>query len=166
MLFRSACDSLFFIANTPTHFALDVNFLKLSQYSSAAKLNLMTHELGHALGFGLGWVVNNNYLDGTLYPHTLNTYNGLVPTLVDNTVIPVESSGSSQTKNKHWEDNYRILNNGIVYPGISNDIMKRNLRENLIISPLTINYLVDIGYVAKNPGASEGNPILVYPVQL
>ena len=126
----------------------------------------MTHELGHGLGFGTLW--NRNFgpnvrnpwnscssaggtgsegayntidLDGDFFINTSKAYNSAVNDGVERRLIPVTGV--------HWVSNYRddtASTDGLEYPGLNNDIMQVNYVANSIISTVTINNMIDLGY--------------------
>jgi hypothetical protein len=79
--------------------------------------------------------------------------------------MPLENTGDSGTASAHWEDSFRPASAagslGVSYPGLFNELMVGYIKNNMVLSSLTIKTLVDFGYEERNPGASEGNPSLV-----
>ena len=156
-------------------FAITINKYYQNLYNSQDWINILTHELGHALGIGIYWnpffdssggvSPVNYFLNGSAYVQTQSAYNSI--TNLTRNKVPLESSGSSGTASAHWEDNYRnastIGAGGLNYPGISGELMNGYYSQgsNLLISNLSIKSLVDLGYQEVNPGSNEGNPIVV-----
>lgn len=133
-------------------------------------ISVLTHELGHALGFGIFWVVygnnpksilgedppSNNYLDGTLFKNAQAAYNQIVgdQTL---TKIPLENDPQLLSQDTHWENQVRFGDS--VYPGLLDEVMVSTIKQDyLTISRLTIGALKDIGYEEVTPGNHEGAP--------
>lgn len=146
-------------------------------------VNVLTHELGHALGIGIYWssanpslystapLPLNSFLDGTTFPRTRTGYQ--MTTGQNRTLIPIESEGGVGSVGSHWEDDYRpaAIPSVIDYLGLSNELLTAsymtqtqrallNVRDP-VISRTTLKFLRDIGYQEKLAGNSEGNPRLV-----
>lgn len=145
-------------------------------------VNVLTHELGHALGIGIYWTPRpsllstaplpvNSFLDGATFPRTLNGYQGT--TGQSRRLVPIESEGEVGSVGSHWEDDYRPapVPSVIDYLGLSNELLTAsytgqtqraflNMRDP-VISRTTFKFLRDIGYQEKLAGNSEGNPRLV-----
>jgi hypothetical protein len=132
-------------------------------YAPEDWVDILTHELGHALGIGVFWGLLdsppiNNLLDGSIYTASQTAYNNIV-TQFNYTKIPLESTGDSGTANSHWENNFQ---NG--YPGLLNELMIGYYDPEVgpyKLSLLSIKHLVDCGYKEANPGTSEGVPSVV-----
>ena len=120
----------------------EVQFKKLTGY---LRILTIAHEVGHALGLGVGW--NNNfklesgqpYLDNGKYPKTAKSY-------VDNVrpsgqTIPgpaLHNSGDSGSRYVHWS-------NSSTY-GLQKDLMTAVISSNSsIISIVDLTYLQEIG---------------------
>jgi hypothetical protein len=157
-----------------TDFILGVNDYYKNLASPEDWVNVMTHELGHALGIGVYWgsgyvangsVPPENYLlDGTAYTNTQKAFNDLVFEFDSNkkyTIIPVENTGGGGTINVHWENNERFFTNDNgdfdFVPGIHNEIMRGNIVQGqmLKISQISIQHLVDLGYEEVAEGSEE-----------
>jgi hypothetical protein len=137
--------------------------------------NIMTHELGHALGIGIYWdqalsgvgavPPQNFFLSGGAYVDCGSAYSGIIGS--SRPLIPLEQSGGSGTALYHWEDNFRnssfIGAGGQSYPGVSNELMVAYYDPgiNFIISNLSLGVLTDFGYQEKNPGTNEGTPTII-----
>ena len=150
-------------------FNLSINNYFDSIFTADKWIDTLTHELGHALGIGAFWddfyqpygsVPPQNYLlDGTAYTEALSAYNEI--TGLTRTKIPLESSGGDGTASGHWENTYRpSINSDPEYYGLTNELMIGYITNNQLISQLTINALVDMGYEERNPGTNEGTPTL------
>jgi hypothetical protein len=158
--------SLNFTLKVSTHYSSQGD----SPISREKWISVMTHELGHALGFGIFWKAFgdnpksllgedppvDNYLDGTIFVNAQAAYNQIVsdPSLVK---IPLENDPSSLSQDLHWEDEVR-MGDGL-YPGLLDEIMVSNIKQDyLTISRLSIGALKDIGYEEVLPGSHEGAP--------
>lgn len=155
-------------------FNLNVNKFYESTLNASDWVNVLTHELGHALGIGIYWnsalqplgavPPSNDFLDGTAYTEAQSAYNAITESL--RTKIPLESSGGAGTQSAHWEDNYR--NNsapgsgGVDHYGLTNELMNGSYApgSTIILSDVSIKCLVDFGYQEVNPGSNEGVPTI------
>lgn len=154
-------------------FRLTINTHFASAYNSADWINILTHELGHALGIGVYWQSvlqstgavppTNFFLLSSGYPTAQEGYNAIAE---DSSLIqvPLETSGGSGTSSAHWEDNLRPSSAagslGKTYPGLTNELMVGFYTQGMTskISQLSIGVLRDFGYEEVTPGASEGLP--------
>lgn len=158
-----------------TSFGLIINKYYENQFSSTDWVNILTHELGHALGIGILWSPSlsangavppsNNFLSGAAYANCQSAYNTI--TSNSNYVqIPLESTGSSGTASAHWENNFRSSaatgSGGLSHIGLVNELMVGyySAGMNSIISNVSLKVLVDFGYQEINPGTNEGTPTL------
>ena len=160
-------------------FNLNVNAYFKSSFDEHDWINIITHEMGHALGIGIFWnsffntqgsiPPSNNFLSSN-YSKTQQAYNNV--TGLVRSKIPLESIGGSGTASAHWENNYRsstaVGGNNVDYYGIENEIMigYYEAGSNLIISDISIKHLVDLGYNEKNKGANEGYVIISNEISL
>lgn len=160
--------------NTYT-FNLFVNLYYATIMSPTDWANVMTHELGHALGIGIYWgsffqaggavPPTDFFLSSTAYPSAGGAYNSILGS--SRPKIALENAGGGGTASSHWENNFRPSSaagsDGFNYPGLQNELMVGFYSQstNFVISNLSIKTLVDFGYLEKNPGANEGIPILV-----
>lgn len=151
-------------------FNLTVNDYYRNFFSPADWVNIITHELGHALGIGIFWnsffsssgsiPPSNDFLNGLAYSNAQSAYNSIVS--LSRTKIPLEASGGSGTSSAHWENNYRTAGSagagGLDHYGIMDELMIGFYAAgmNLKISNLSIKCLVDFGYEEISPGNSEG----------
>jgi hypothetical protein len=181
--FIAACgpvEAINIIANDPysikmnsISFALWVNtYYKEDPWRLSANdwINVMVHELGHALGIGIYWDLYNNYwLDGSKYQLSSTAYNTIIGDTNNNrTLVPIEDSGFAGTQSAHWENNNREStypnSNNYNYPGCVFDIMIGYFDPNnlLPISNLSRQFLIDIGY--ESTGAVLPAPsIQIFP---
>lgn len=158
-----------------TSFGLIINKYYESEFSSTDWVNILTHELGHALGIGILWSPSlsaygavppsNYFLSGSAYTNCQSAYNTI--TSNSNFVqVPLESTGASGTASAHWENNYRSSaatgSGGLNHTGLVNELMVGyySAGMNSIISNVSLKVLVDFGYQEINPGSNEGTPTL------
>ena len=160
--------------NTYT-FNLFVNLYYATIMSSTDWANIMTHELGHALGIGIYWgsffqaggavPPSDFFLSSTAYPSAGSSYNSILGS--NRPKISLENEGGGGTASSHWENNFRSSSaagsEGFNYPGLQNELMVGFYSQstNFVLSNLSIKTLVDFGYLEINPGANEGAPTLV-----
>jgi len=156
------------------NFSVTINKYWETQFSAADWLNIITHELGHALGIGIFWQKElepygavppvDSFLDGTVYTGTQTAYNTVSQSTRNKT--PLEDSGGAGTISAHWENNFRPSSaagsNGVSYAGVVDELMVGSIApgNRRIISALSIQNLLDYGYQEVNPGSSEGLPTL------
>ena len=154
-------------------FLLTINTYFESIYNSADWVNILTHELGHALGIGIYWgsvfqptgsiPPEDSFLLGSGYPTAQDGYNAIVEDS-SLTKVPLETSGGSGTSSAHWDDNLRPSSAagslGKNYPGLTDELMVGfyNQGMTMILSQLSIGTLLDFGYQEVTPGSSEGIP--------
>ena len=154
-------------------FNLNVN-LKYSGWSAQDKANVITHELGHALGIGIYWRSSyeiygseppaNYFINASAYNALSAAYGTLIG---GRPKVALENTGGSGTNSAHWENDYRNSaatgSLGFNYPGLSNELMVGYYSQGgtFKLSPISIKCLTDFGYEEINPGTSEGNPTLV-----
>lgn len=166
-------NTISFALSTNKFFESAIPAGQTTPFDSQDWINILTHELGHALGIGIYWnsffepegavPPEDNFLDGTKYTLTQLGYNSIVS---DTTYkkTPLEDSGGAGTESAHWEDNFRPSAapgaNCKSYYGLSNELMVGTYDKgmNVKISQLSIGFLVDIGYQEVTPGSNEGIP--------
>ena len=156
-------------------FRLTINKHFSTIYNPTDWVNILTHELGHALGIGIFWSSSlqpkgsippqDSFLLGGSYPTAQSGYNAITED-ISLTKVPLETTGGSGTSGAHWDDELRPSTAagslGKSYPGFSNELMIGYYSSgmNAKISQLSIGALVDFGYEEVTPGANEGIPTL------
>jgi hypothetical protein len=146
----------------PIKFKLEVNEFYMSKLSEQQKIDVITHELGHALGFASKMFRpgTNNYSTNDIVPNAIDAYNDLV-NFDNNNLLPLENIGPKTARNHHLQNDVIVIND-VSYPGLLNDLMISDIANNLKISKIDITCLVEsFGYVEKNPGTNEGDLTLV-----
>lgn len=154
-------------------FDLYINLNYANAYTPTQWADVITHELGHALGIGIYWQSFyqaygsqppvSNFLNASAYPALSGAYSALVGLRPK---VALESTGGSGTNSAHWENDYRDSaatgSLGFNYAGLVNELMVGYYSTSVsyVISQVSIQSLVGFGYQEKNPGTSEGNPTL------
>jgi hypothetical protein len=154
-------------------FDLYINLNYANAYTPTQWADVITHELGHALGIGIYWQSfyqaygsqppASNFLNASAYPALSGAYSALVGLRPK---VALESTGGSGTNSAHWENDYRDSaatgSLGFNYAGLVNELMVGYYSTSVsyVISQVSIQSLVGFGYQEKNPGTSEGNPTL------
>ena len=149
-----------------TNYYMGVNTAYEAEYNHSDWVDIITHELCHALGLGIFWNYNISnvsgsvipidfFLSGSAYTRTQSAYNEL--TGLSRQFVPLEESGGAGTISNHWEDDLRDITGWQTYFGFFNELMTAYQIKNqkAILSKLTLQHLVDLGYEEINPGASE-----------
>ena len=158
-------------------FNLSINARFQGIYTAQDWINVLTHELGHALGIGIYWSSDfTNYypqdyfLTGAYYPFVNTAYNNILGS--SKPKIALENTGRAGTNSAHWENDFRPSSApgslGYSYPGLINELMVGYFYTglNLTLSELSIKTLVQFGgYTEKVPGANEGAPRLANSLQ-
>lgn len=161
-------------------FDLYINQAFENAFDDCDWVNIITHELGHALGIGVYWdeyfapqgaiVPVENLLRGAAYGNAQDAYNQI--TKLNRGFVPLEDNGGPGTVGGHWEIQYRPApsssssgmaeGSDVDYYGFWDELMVGYFDRGIDfrISRLSIKALVDFGYVEVNPGESEGEPTL------
>ena len=163
----------------PISFRLTINHRYETNYTDDEWVDIITHELGHALGFGVYWdridftgtltpIESDYFMNREPFVKTNIEYNRVAYGVEDGYTrlyTPLEQSGGTSSAT-HWEDNYITDGECFVplncaqdtpYVGIK-DLMNGTYRKNSILSNITIANMVDLGYYSKdNTVAGEGD---------
>jgi hypothetical protein len=109
-------------------------------------LDVITHEIGHALGFTPGAAVFTQYVRGDVFvgPNALREYSALFQVMA--TGVPLETEGGTGTAGAHWLKS-------VFGPELLTGSVERIGTRNYI-SRVTIGALEDLGYDV-NYGAAE-----------
>ena len=152
-------------------FNMSINEFYANLMTEQELLDVITHELGHGLGFVTGLYLDpnaadpvNNMLNAADYPETQAAYNQIVGDTYDQ--VPLQNE-SFQTA--HWDFVARTSDpNGIpepdgsnLYPGFVNEMMVWTFSTSdnpAVISSVTLKLLAETGYEEIDPGTSEGVP--------
>lgn len=152
---------------------LVINKVYSDNYSDNEWVDIITHELGHALGIGTLWpyipgvdqddsLVDGVYMNRDPFIRTNIAYNATAYkayTGYHRLYTPLEQSGSAGTKGKHWENDFipaglchAPLDCGVdtTYAGIGNELMGGYYVKDAVLSSLSISNLIDLGYYAKH----------------
>lgn len=141
---------------------LNKNFL---QYDYANMLRILTHELGHALGIGTLWDNGLNSSTDPVFPHSINgekyfypeaqkAYNQFVSK--KRKYIPLNFDGIGV--DSHWAHILNTTNEFTKkHPPVPQEIMSYGHEIGIEgkITPISLKFLVDIGYEEINPGTSD-----------
>jgi len=144
-------------------------------------IDILTHELGHALGIGTFWDPYfasagavppiNNFLDGASYVNAKNAYNHI--TGLTRSKVPLEDGGGAGTTSAHWENNYRASTysggGGVSYSGLYDELMIGFFDPNdptftFKLSRLSVRTLVDFGYVQVAVGEADPQVVTGLPM--
>jgi cell division septation protein DedD len=155
-------------------FQLNINDYYRNTFSANDWVNILAHELGHALGIGTFWSAelsnsgavppSDFFLNGLSYPNCRIAYDNITLDNSDRYKIPLEDAGGSGTASAHWENNYRSAtypgSDNYTYPGLINELMVGTYApgQSSVLSLMSIKILVDFGYIEKTTNASEGVP--------
>ncbi|MFN9901621.1 MAG: hypothetical protein ACK55Z_23135, partial [bacterium] len=116
-------------------FNVNINMYWEKYYSYNDWINIITHELGHALGIGIFWSEAftsygstppfNFFLNGTKYNGTQRAYNNICG--LSRNLVPLEQSGGTGTASAHWENDFRSSSftggGRLSYPGVVDELM-------------------------------------------
>jgi len=134
---------------------VDGSALNSTLYSDRIWYDVLTHELGHALG--LVYPKNNGrFLLNTDYPETQKIYNTMGQKNFNQILLSKDGNHWSQYSFKNTDD--------VIYPGCKGDVMLPvvNMTNLERITLLSIKGLVDYGYEEVAPNTWEGTPLPVY----
>jgi hypothetical protein len=163
-------------------FVLNINEAKLGTFTGEDWINVLAHELGHAIGIGQFWNPNltvhktsptDSFLPQASYPVCQSGYNQSVGSS-SFVKIPLVRSGGSGTSGAHWT-HVPVLGsetgaNGVSYPAAVNEIMVGYFSsgDDFRITPITLGAIKDFGYISISgaPPNGEGLPTVVQPSSL
>ncbi|APZ90440.1 PEP-CTERM sorting domain-containing protein [Fuerstiella marisgermanici] len=133
--------------------ALTIDSFDVAALHAAGMLeSVVTHEIGHILGFGSLWNLNNVYVSGSGEFTGANATAAWQSEFGQLGTPDVELEGGPGTANGHWNE---VLN-GAALTGIT-DSLGRDMRDELMtgwanpnsfISDMTVASFVDIGFTA------------------
>lgn len=122
-------------------------------------LDMLIHEIAHAIGFGSLWTRNHLYVPGSgryTGQHALKAYRSEFGQ-PHAEFVPVETGGSRGTRDRHWDE----IDGGCVDTGIASTVHGSDIRyelmtgwfngPDLFISHTTRQQFVDLGYVVIDP---------------
>lgn len=149
---------------------LVINIEPFDDLDEDDKIITVRHEVCHALGFGLKWIISYSELDGPYlssqdFPLTYNAYSSITGINYITIGVPVENSGGRGVSSIHWENNDREMSEGIS-KGIPDDLMIASLNNPPVISILTLENLKDLGWSLKetNVGSIDFSlPRTIFP---
>ena len=161
------------------NFALEINEAYVSALTNDEWVDVMTHELGHALGIGLYWsnsysqygaggfILDGTLLDGTYYSNALEAYNNIYQETGFGTemtfAIATETTGGAGTAGGHWENECFLKTDmdstDRPFFGFTDELMIGYVIAggNSTISDLTLGALRDFGYETANTGERTPN---------
>lgn len=121
----------------------DVNSMSLTD----AFFYVVVHEIGHILGIGTLWELNNVYNDSSgKYTgcYGINAFNSLYQK--DFGYVPVELDGGDGTANAHWDEE---TISDVVGRSMKEELMTGYLATHNYLTKLTSNSLKDIGFITN-----------------
>lgn len=114
---------------------------------SASLVNILIHEIGHALGFAPGlpafdrWVTNNGWIGVNAIREYSSTFN------VQAAFIPLETQGGAGTAGSHWSES--VFDTELM-TGIVDAVMP--------LSRITVGAFADLGYTVNYAAADSYSP--------
>lgn len=152
---------------------LTINKAYSDDYSDNEWVDIITHELGHALGIGTLWsyipgvdsedsLVDGVYMNNNPFLKTSLAYNATaykVYTGYHRQYTPLEQSGNAGTRGAHWENDFvpsglchvpLDCGSDTTYVGIGNELMGGYYVKDAVLSSLSISNLIDLGYYSKH----------------
>lgn len=138
-------------------FRLQVNSFYFSKLTPEEWGDVITHQMGHALGLGIFWMSPLTFLSKEHFPYLQSSYNSLTSKEHDKT--PLEDLKCMDSPSVHWADSPSVFE-GVSYCGLENEIMGgRHSSKKMFISELSLAALKDFGYKVRM--RAEGVPDLV-----
>jgi hypothetical protein len=137
----------------PYHGSMEFDSADIAQMESSGQLlSVITHEMGHVLGFGTIWT-NKHLLSGAggsnprfIGVQATAAYNQIFGR--NETGVPVENTGGSGTRDSHWRES--VFNNEIMTGWIDSGSNP--------ISRITVASLADLGYTVNVSAADSYTP--------
>jgi hypothetical protein len=128
-------------------------------------VDVITHEMGHVLGFGTVWTYDNLYVDGSgkyTGAAALSAYQAEFVGQTNATFVPVELGGGGGTANGHWDE----VDGGAGPTGIVdskgrdmvNELMTGWANTPSFISKTTVGQFEDLGYQVNYDAAEINLP--------
>jgi len=135
--------------NIPILGLMSLNGSTLAQVDSSGLLDqLIEHEMGHLLGFGTVWDLDNLVHDTTgsnpwfSGPNAQAAFHRALPSYADK-VVPVEAEGGTGTTLSHWRESV-----------MTNELMTGVLNQGVNpLSAITIESMADLGYMVNEQAA-------------
>jgi leishmanolysin len=139
--------------NLPVLGVMSLNSTTLASLASSGMLDdVIKHEIGHLLGFGTVWDLDNLLRDSTTKdpwfsgPDAQAAFHQALPSFTDK-VVPVEAGGGAGTTLSHWRESV-----------MTNELMTGFLNSGTNpLSAVTIESMADLGYTV-NVGAADPWP--------
>jgi hypothetical protein len=113
--------------------AADIRLLSDEEFE-----NVVLHEMGHVLGFGINWKANGLYIDGSGTYASGTRADAEWKSIGCSGPLPVELDGKDGTRDSHWDEECLVTE---LMTGVLKGPGKRP------ISRITIGSLEDTGYV-------------------
>ncbi|MDB5324758.1 MAG: Parallel beta-helix repeat protein [Phycisphaerales bacterium] len=122
--------------------------------TNSGLVDIITHEIGHALGLGTAWVAQqlitgrNSKSPRYIGENAVREYDRLFKT--NNLSVPIENTFSSGTRESHWKEDvlHEELMTGFIEP--AGTLMP--------LSAITVGQFQDLGYEVNYNAADEWNP--------
>ncbi len=121
-----------------------------SMESSGSLQEVIEHEMGHVLGIGTLWALNNAYADGSF---AYTGVNGLTKWKSEfqpaATSVPVEDEGGEGTAEGHWNENADQSPTGITDAqghDMKNELMTGWINRPVFFSATTLHSMQDLGF--------------------